>query len=179
MYLRQDFPGVAEGGANGYALNLSGALSFDNRFLFAFSMLGAAGEMRTTGTALRDPIPWQSRISASYIHAIHEEVEIHRADPSGLPSDKESIPSAYVMGIAEARLTEFDSTVASIAVETVPVHTIPFGLRAGWNSNGDLSGGAFFSIATEFTRDLRLNLALRRDAELGELTQHVSVSFGW
>jgi hypothetical protein len=178
-YLREDFTGNSAASANGYAIDLSGTLTFRNQLFLAFSMASVAGEMRATGSRIRWAVPWQTRLSATYLHSLDDVVETLRTDPSGLPREHRKLPAAYILGIVEARASQTDSASVSLAVEAVPLRSVPVGLRVGWNSLGDLSGGFQVGIPTEFTRDLRINLAVRRDFELGDLSYHVSLIAGW
>jgi hypothetical protein len=178
-YLRQDFRGNEDAGANGYAVDLSGTLTFRNQLFLAFSMASVAGEMRATGTGIRWTVPWQARLSATYLHSLDDVVETLRTDPSGLPREHRRLPEAYILGIVEARASQTDSASVSLAVEVMPVRAVPVGLRVGWNTLGDLSGGFQVVIPTEITRDLRINLAVRRDFELGDLSYHASIIAGF
>jgi hypothetical protein len=116
-YLREDFSGSGGVGANGYAIDLSGTLTFRNQLYLAFGMASVAGEMRATNSSIRWAVPWQARLSATYLHSLEDVIETLRTDPSGLPREHRRLPAAYILGIVEARASQTDSASVSLAVE--------------------------------------------------------------
>jgi hypothetical protein len=181
-YMRQDFTGT-EAPSNGYAVDLSGTISFREQIFFAFSMNNIAGEMRATyDPGIHWQIPWDARLSGSYLLPLEEQTVPVRLDPSGIPSSRRVKPHTYLLGVIEGR-TQLDSvTVVSLAVEAVPVVLAPgfdFGLRLGWNSRSDLSAGFLVQLPVGFTDQLRLDYAIRREFELGDITHHVSLTAGF
>lgn len=171
-----------EATTGGYSVDLSGTMEFETNLIrrdwlfFSVALNNIAGEMR----AGHDRIPLNTRLGASYLFPLEEDATTFRPDPSGLPATQRLKPRAYVLGAFETRLAEFqDSPTYSFAVETVPLANVPLGLRAGTNSLGDVSGGFFLAVPWEFARNLRIDLASRRDYELGDITHHITLTGGF
>jgi hypothetical protein len=77
-------------------------------------------------------------------------------------------------------MARFDSSASySVALEAVPLATVPVGLRAGASSNGDIGAGFFLALPWEFARNLRLDFASRRDYEAGRITHHITLVGGF
>jgi hypothetical protein len=172
-YIRRDITGL-DSSSNGYSIDLSGTLSFRDRLYFGFSLNNIAGEMRATyDQSIRELIPWDARIGVSYLYPLEEETRPARLDPSGIPSARHGMPGSYLLGLSEVHLSA-DTAIYVLAVEALPLPNIGVGLRAGWNSLGDLSAGFFLNIPMEFTP--RLDYAVRRDYELGDITHHVTLT---
>lgn len=174
--------GQVEGTTGGYSVDLSGTMEFETNLLrrdwlfFSVALNNIAGELR----AGHDRIPLNTRLGASYLFPLEEDAMTFRPDPSGLPATQRLKPRAYVLGAFETRLAEFENDPTySFAVEAVPLANVPVGLRAGTNSLGDVSGGFFLAVPWEFARNLRIDLASRRDYELGDITHHITLAGGF
>lgn len=179
-YLRRDLTG-AEGTENGYAVDLSGTLSLDERFQFAVGLNNIAGSMSAAyESGPRERIPWNTRLGFAYIHALEEpHEEFVRPDPSGTRVVRRSLPETYVMGTVETKLTEFDSPVIGFAVEAVPLKGLGLGLRGGGNTLGDFAFGFFFNLPNStIGRDVRFDGAARVDYLLGDITYHGMITIG-
>lgn len=174
-YIRSDVIGV-EAGASGYSIDLSGTIAFRNRLFFSLALNNIAGEV---GSALeegtRDLIPWNTRLGALYLHPLAQRIDRARPDPTGIEMVSRVRPTAYWLVAAEVRTSQHDSLPTfGLAGEVKPLEEIPLALRAGLNTLGDVSGGFSYAISTEYTPELRLDYAVRRDYELGDITHHVT-----
>lgn len=172
-YLRDDYTGISAGGT-GYTIDLSGTLALRD-YYFAFSLNNVAGEIHGTyDGAPRDLLPWNARLDAVYLEPLSVEIDRSRPDPTGM--QQASIrPTAYWLVAVEARVSQIDSIPSlGIAGEVKPFEKIPWSLRLGCTTLGDVSAGFSYAIATEITPELRLDYAVRRDFELGDITHHVT-----
>lgn len=175
--------GEREGTTRGYSVDLSGTLEFETNLIrrdwlfFSAALNNVAGELSDG----HDPIPLHTRIGAAYLYPLEEEGPTAlRLDPSGLPVPQRVKPGAYILGAFETHISEHAAGPSySFAVEAVPLVNIPVGLRAGANTLGDVSGGFFLTIPWEFARNLRIDLASRRDYELGNITHHITLAGGF
>jgi hypothetical protein len=179
-YLHFSPEGVG-GKLTGYTVDLSGTVMFETAFLkqdwafFSVALNNIAGEL----TGPRDLIPLDARFSGAYLYPLEERSTTTRIDPSGLVTTRRLRPRSYLLGAVEVRMSQFDSTpTVSGALEWAPLaeSPVPFGLRLGFNSLADLAFGFFVDITppVDFARDLRLDVATRRDYERGDITSHVT-----
>jgi hypothetical protein len=181
-YIREDIGGV-ENGASGYAMDLSGAITFSQQFFFALGINNIAGEMVPSYTSGRhEQIPLDVRLGAAYLYSLEDRVVAARPDPTGIERKSQLRPSRYVLALAEARMLEVESDVRlSAAIETVPVDFVDLGIRLGVNSAGDLTFGFLYRLPVDFTDELRIDYAIRRDYEYDntQLTHHVTLTAGF
>jgi hypothetical protein len=164
----------------GYAVDLAGTLAFEERFYVGMTLANIAGEMVAGESTLRERIPWEARLSATYVQSLEERIESLRLDPSGTPTTQQMRPKAYVLGAAGVRMAQIDSLpVFALGVEAVPLATIDLGFRAGLNTSGEVSGGFLYRLPVEFARELRIDYAVRWHDGPGDLTHHVGLSAGF
>jgi hypothetical protein len=175
-YLREDYTSF-DAGSTGYSLDLSGTLRLRSLY-FSLSLNNVAGEMRASyAGGPRETLPWNARLGALYLHPISEETDRARVDPTGFALVSRVRPTSYWLLSAEVQSALGDSTPRlSVAGEIKPLEEIPFGLRVGLNTLGDVAAGFSYAISTEFTPELRLDYAVRRDYELGDITHHVTLT---
>ncbi|MDB5033032.1 MAG: hypothetical protein JWQ98_273 [Chlorobi bacterium] len=174
-YLRSGPTGI-DGGYSGYTLDLSGSLDIDERFFFSLAMNNVAGEMKGP----REIAPWNTRIGGAYLYSLDERNDTMRIDPSGTPMTRHLAPRAYILGVVEARTAAYsDAPRWSFAGEWVPLIQLSLGVRAGFSTQGDVSAGFFYNLPVDFTRDLRFDVATRRDFEYGELSYHATLTAGF
>ena len=171
-YLHSSLSG-AEGSATGYTVDLSGALALADRYFFSLELDNLAGEMKGP----RELAPWSTRLGASWLLPMEERTETSRLDPTGITRTRRLPPRAYLLLAGEVRLAQYDSTPAvGVAGEWVPAVGFPLGIRAGFDTRGDLSAGFGYGVPVDFVDDLRLEVAARRDFELGDITTHVTIT---
>ncbi len=171
-YLRTTLSGT-DGSASGYTVDLSGSLTLDDRYFFSLALNNIAGE--TKGP--RELAPWNTRLGASYLLPMEERSESSRLDPSGIIRTRRLRPRAYLLLATEMRLGQYEAEPNySLALEWVPVVTFPIGLRGGYNTLGDFAFGFSYDLPVEFVNDLRIELAARRDYELGDISSHITIS---
>ncbi len=180
-YLRYDVSSV-EQGSSGYALDLSGTLTFQERIFFAASINNIAGMLSgTDDEGPREEIPLDTRLGVSYLIPLDERTETMRTDPTGLPRTRQLRPDSYVLIATEGRTSEVDSVIIfGAAVETIPVPEmadIGLGLRGGFNTLGDITFGFFFDTSFDVFDRLRLDLAIRREYQRGDITYHTTLHF--
>lgn len=162
-------------GGSGYAVDLSGTIAFEERYYFGLALNNIAGEMSYAAGG-RETIPWNIRLGAAWLLPFEERSVRERSDPSGLQLERRLPPRSYLLIAGEGRTSEIDSSISlSAAVEWAPFVELPIGLRLGASSSGDLAFGFFYALPVEFTKALRINLAIRRDYEVGEVSQHISL----
>lgn len=179
-YLNSSLSGI-EGGASGYAVDLSGTMEFDRRFFFALSLNNVAGELKANyDDGPRERVPWNTRLGAAYLIPFEERTATIRLDPSGIAAVEPRRPRSYLLLATEVRASDLDSSIGfSGAAEYVPLVEIPLGFRIGFTSQGDIGSGFFYTLPVEFTRDLRIDYSARRDYEVGEVSHHVTISAGF
>ena len=176
-YLRQDNFGV-QGSSTGYAIDMSANLSFRDELFLALGLNNIAGEMSPTyDSDLRERIPWHARFSGTYVYPLETERATLRPDPTGRIMEQRLQPRAYLLGAAEARISQIDSLVlVGATLEALPYASIPVGGRIGYNTIGDISGGIFLTVPVEFAERLRLDCTARRDYELGNISYHLTLT---
>jgi hypothetical protein len=179
-YLRQDNFGV-QGSSAGYAIDMSANLAFRDELFLALGLNNIAGEMSATyDSDLRERIPWHARFSASYVYPLESERTTLRPDPTGRVIEQRLDPRAYILGAAEARISQIDSLVlVGATLEALPYATIPAGARLGYNTVGDISFGIFLTVPVEFANRLRVDYTVRRDYEIGNFSHHITLTAGF
>lgn len=178
-------PGNGEAAPSGYALDLSGTWEFEQvltrRDWLAASVIvdNVAGEM----TDIHEILPVTVRAGGAYLYPLDEDrTTSARLDPSGQIITRREKPRSYILGSLEAEFTQHDTTAVTPtlagALEWVPLPQVPFGLRLGFNTREDIAGGFFVSVAppVDFARTIRLDAAARRDAEVGSVSFHVTLT---
>jgi hypothetical protein len=171
-YLHSSISGT-DGNASGYTVDLSGALALDERYFFSLALNNVAGEMKGP----REIAPWNTRFGAAWLLPMEERTETSRLDPSGITRTRKLRPRAYLLLATEMRLAQYDSTPGfGFAGEWVPAVDFPVGIRAGFNTRGDISAGFGYDVPVDFVDALRLEVAARRDFELGDITTHVTIT---
>lgn len=176
-YLRRDVSGI-EGPENGYSVDLSGSIAFQERFFLSSSISNVAGGMIAAyGNGPKEVIPWQGRFGASYLLPFSEpEVELLHPDPSGQITQRSGPPKEYLIGMVETTIGQFSSQPAvSVAAECVPYRGVDLGFRLGFSTVGDAAFGLFLTPPLD-GQNLRFDFAARRDYEFGGITWHVMVS---
>jgi hypothetical protein len=181
-------PGNDDNAPSGYALDLSGTWEFEQvltgRDWLAASVIvnNLAGEM----TNVHDVLPVRLRAGGAYLYPLDpDRITSARIDPTGRMISRREKPRAYILGSIEAQFTQHDLTpatpVISAALEWAPLPQVPFGLRAGFNTRDDIAGGFFVSVAppVDFARNIRLDAAARRDAGIGGVSYHVTLTAGF
>jgi hypothetical protein len=180
-------PGNDEASPGGYAIDLSGTWEFEQvisrRDWLATSVIvnNIADEM----TNVHDILPLTLKLGGAYLYPLDEERSTSaRLDPTGLVTSRREKPRSYILGSVEARFTQHDRTPATPtiagALEWAPIPSLPFGLRTGFNTDGDIAGGFFVSVAPpiDFAHTIRLDAAARRDNEEGGVSFHVTLTAG-
>jgi hypothetical protein len=163
----------------GYAVDLGGTLSFADQLYFGAVLANIAGEMVAGESTLRERIPWEARLTSTYVHALEERSETVRLDPSGTAVALRLRPRAYMLGTAGLRFAQIDSLpTLNAAAEVVPTASVDLGFRAGVTTSGDISGGFLYRLPATIARDLRLDYTVRWSGETSDLTHHVSLSAG-
>lgn len=180
-YLRYDLSG-AEGGSWGLTMDISGTLAFREKLMFAVTLNNVAGTVNATyRDGLHEQVPYEARLSTTYVHPLEERTATERTDPTGLIRVRTLRPRTYVLATGEIRIGQFDeSVIVGGGIEAVPVQIGPdagVGLRAGANSRGDLSFGFFIDTPLDLGKHPRLSFATRRDYDRGEFTLHAGLEF--
>lgn len=181
-YLRYDLSGV-EGGSWGVTMDLSGTLAFRERLLFGIALNNVAGTMNASyRDGLHEKIPYEARLSTTYVHPLEERTVAERTDPSGTMRTRTLRPSRYVLATGELRVGEYDeSVILAGGIEAVPMQLSAdagVGLRAGLNSRGDVSFGFFLDAPLDIGKHPRISFATRRDYDRGEFTLHAGLEVG-
>ncbi|MBS1913398.1 MAG: hypothetical protein JST22_15530 [Bacteroidetes bacterium] len=134
--------------STGYALDLGGMLEFENTFtdhdwFYASATLNnLAGEQKGPHRLAAA----SARLSGSYLYPLQETQGVPaRVDPTGLPTVAHAKPEAYVLGIAEIRLAQYDPLppAVSLAAEC-GIPGTPVGIRLGWGTRTSITTG--FSV---------------------------------
>lgn len=178
-YLRYDLSGV-DGGSWGLTMDISGTLTFREQLLFAVSLNNIAGTMNASyRDGLHEKIPYEARLSTTYVHPLEKRTATERTDPSGTLHVRQLQPRRYILGIGEIRVGEFDQAIiVGGGIEAVPVQlseNAGMGLRAGINSRGDMSFGFFLDAPIDLGNHPRLSFGTRRDYDRGEFTMHAGL----
>jgi hypothetical protein len=161
----------------GYAVDLSGSIAFDDRIYASFAMANVAGELISGETTLRERIPWEARVNGAYVHPLEERSESARIDPSGTVVTRRQRPKTYLLAAVGSRLAQHDSMPSlSVGVEAVPLASVELGLRLGVNSIGEFSGGFLYRVPVEFTRELRVDYAIRWYESPTDISHHLGVT---
>jgi hypothetical protein len=177
--LRRDVSG-REISNTGYAVDLGGTLAFIDRLYVGAVIANIAGEMVAGESTLRERIPWEARLNATYVHPLEERSESSRLDPSGTPITRRIRPRSYLLGTTGARMAQTDSMpTLGVAIEAVPVSGLDLGFRLGLNSGGEISGGFLYRLPVEFTDELRVDYAIRWYAGPSDVTHHVGITAGF
>lgn len=176
-YLRRDVSGI-DAPENGYSIDLSGSIVFQERFFISTSLSNIAGGMIASyQDGPKEIIPWHGRFDAAYLLPFTEpETEFQHLDPSGQVQKRSSPPKEYLIGTVEAAIGQFSNQpTVSIAAESVPYRGINMGFRLGFSTLGDAAFGLFFTPPFD-NQNLRFDFAARRDYEFGGITWHVMIS---
>lgn len=177
--LRRDISGRALSNT-GYAVDLGGTLAFADRFFVGATIANIAGEMVAGESTLRERIPWEARLNATYVHALEERTGTSRMDPSGTPTTNGMRPRTYVLATGGLRMAQTDSLpTIGLAVEVVPVTALELGFRAGINSQSDISGGFLYRLPVDFAKELRIDYAVRWNGAISDVTHHVGLTAGF
>lgn len=181
-YLRYDLNGV-EGGSWGVTMDLSGTLAFRERLLFGVALNNVAGTMNASyRDGLHEKIPYEARLSTTYVHPLEERTVSERTDPSGAMRTRALRPHRYILATGEIRVGEYDeSVILAGGIEAVPMQLSAeagVGLRAGLNSRGDVSFGFFLDAPLDIGKHPRISFATRRDYDRGEFTLHAGLEVG-
>lgn len=175
-YLRSSLSGM-EGGASGYALDLSTSFLFLDQVSMGFVLSNAAGELSwNEGAGPRERLPWRLRIGGGYVHPLEERFDTVRVDPTGIGRRKAQRPRTYLAAAIEGAVDEGgDSGVVGLGVEYAPsIDDLSLALHAGVDSRGDL--GAGFNVVVPGS-PCRADFSGRRDFGLGQIAWHVALSF--
>lgn len=180
-YLRYDLSGV-EGGAWGVTMDISGTLAFREQFLFAVALNNIAGTMNASyRDGLHEKIPYEARLSTTYVYPLEKRTKTERPDPSGMLRVQQLQPRRYILATGELRVGEFEEpAIVGGGIEAVPIQLSGdggVGLRAGFNSRGDLSLGFFVDTPLDLGKHPRISFATRRDYDRGEFTLHAGLEF--
>lgn len=176
-YLRRDVSGI-DAPENGYSVDLSGSIAFQERFFLTSSISNVAGGMIAAyDDGPKEVIPWQGRFGAAYLLPFSEpETETLHPDPSGQVTERSGAPQEYVLGMVESTIGQFSNQpTVSVAAECVPYRGVDLGFRLGFSSVGDAAFGLFLTPPID-GQNLRFDFAARRDYEFGGITWHVMVS---
>jgi hypothetical protein len=176
--LRRDISGYPLSNT-GYAVDVGGTLVFAERLRVSGVLANIAGEMVAGESTLRERIPWEARLGATYVHPLEETTESARLDPSGTPITRAARPAAYALATVGLRAAQTDSLPTfALAAEVVPLAAIPVGLRAGATTAGEFSAGFLFRIPVDFTDELRLDYTIRILDDPSDVTHHVGMTVG-
>jgi len=175
--LSSTLEGAYPGGA-GYALDLSGSFTFEERLYVDAVLTNAAGDMTwSEGASARELLPWRLRMGCVFVVPFEDRWEVVRDDATGIPTRRALTPRSYLALAVEGRLVENGtSTGFGIGAEWAPVAEVPLRIRLGSEIGGDLGFGFAYAVAMEGVRSLRADLSVRLDRDLGRVTQHASLT---
>jgi hypothetical protein len=179
-YLNSSLAGAAVA-ASGYAVDLSGSLSFIDRIVVGARVSNVAGQVDWAAPSNeREALPWQLRVGASYLIPLEEHYRTIRDRPTGIASRALERPKSYVAVAVQESLVQYgESGATDVGVAWAPSEEIPLELRAGAGTVGDVGAGFGYTLHLSTFPRIRFDFSVRLDHDLSRPTEHVSITAGF